>query len=271
MFIRSDSNIRNDRPRGVLKRMLKNRLLRWMVRHSAGFMPMASLGQQYFEKYGAAPDQCFWVPSIPDYEIFADVPEAEVARARKELDLDPTRKYLLFAGRFIACKRIDQLIQAMVRIADERSDWDLLMAGDGPIRAELERSVPPEHTSRIRWLGFQGWERLRLIYKMARVLVLPSESEAWGVVIMEAMAAGETIVASDIVAAAVELVEDGVSGRIHAAGDLDALTAALREVTDPERIDGFLRAVPASLAAWRRDHDPVDGVRAALRSVDAMP
>lgn len=264
-FIRADSNISNDKPATALHAWLKRRLLGWVVRNTSGFMPMGSRGQEYFVKYGARPDQCFWVPSIPDYDLFANVPKEEIEKARQEFGLSRDRRYLVYSGRFIPVKRLDQLLEAFERIADDRQDWDLLMVGAGPLEEELKRSIPDRLNDRVKWLGFCPWEQLRAIYHAADVLALSSTSEAWGLVILEASAAGMVVVASDIVAAADELIEDGVNGRRFRAGDVDDLTGALHDVTDPEGYRRLHAAVGPSLEDWKKRADPVDGVRRALQ------
>jgi glycosyltransferase involved in cell wall biosynthesis len=68
-----------------------------------------------------------------------------------------------------------------------------------------------------------------------------------------------------VVGAAVELVHDGENGRLIPPGNEEALRDALLEVTDPARIDAMKAASEKSLEKWRREADPVEGFRQALR------
>src|SRR6185295_10879861 len=121
----------------------------------------------------------------------------------------------------------------------ERPDWDLLIAGQGLLNDELRRRVPEALRSRVKWTGFlEGTENV-LAFHAAEILVLPSDHEPWALVIQEAMAAGLVVVASNIVGAAHEIVEDQVSGRIFAAGNLNQLVQAIRDVTDPAAFDRY--------------------------------
>ena len=190
---------------------------------------------------------------------------------RQRFSLSPGRRYLVYSGRFIPVKRLDQLLEAFARIAGDRPDWDLLMVGAGPLEEQLKQAVPGPLRDRVKWLGFCPWEDLRAIYHASHALALASTSEAWGLVIMEAMAAGMVVVASDIVAAADELVEDGVNGRRFRAGDLDDLTEVLRDVTGEETYRRYRAAVGPSLEAWKRRADPVNGVRQALEYLGVLP
>jgi glycosyltransferase involved in cell wall biosynthesis len=84
------------------------------------------------------------------------------------------------------------------------------------------------------------------------------------------MAAGLPVVASHVVGAARDLVEDHISGRIFPSGDLSQLADALRDVTDDLRWPLFRAAAPNSLAAWRRRVDVIGEVRRALNDADAF-
>jgi glycosyltransferase involved in cell wall biosynthesis len=97
------------------------------------------------------------------------------------------------------------------------------------------------------------------------VLILPSDYEPWALVINEAAASGLAIVSSSVVGASYELVRDGVNGFVFPPGDLAAATAALRSATDPERVETLKAGSQIVLEDWRRDGDPVHGLRAALR------
>ena len=267
VFMRSDSNIRGDRPRSAPQAWLKRRLVGWVVRHCDGVMPMGQLGQAYFEKYGADLKRCFWVPYEPNYDYYGSVDAQALEAFRAEHGLSADRRHLLFSGRLIPVKRVDLLIDAFARIAEERPEWDLVIAGDGPLREALEQRVPEPLRQRVRWLGFCDMEPMVRAYHAADVLVLPSDYEPWGVVLNEAMAAGLAVVASDVVGAAYDMVSDRVNGRLFTSGDVTEFAEALRDVTDPERHDAYRRAVPDVLAEWRRRADPVEGIRKALASL----
>jgi glycosyltransferase involved in cell wall biosynthesis len=169
-------------------------------------------------------------------------------------------------------KRPDLLIDAFGAVAGERPDWDLVMVGGGPLRESLELRIPPDLRRRFVWTGpLDDQPAVSALYRSADVLVLPSDYEPWALVVNEATAAGLAIVASHVVGAAAELVRDGVNGRIFPAGDLAALTDALRDVTAPGRVDAMRAESAEALADWRRRGDPVEGLRAALTYCKILP
>lgn len=270
VFLRGDSNIQGDRPRGFIHRWVKQRIVRWAIRQCRGVMPMGAFGRRYFERYGADPAWSFLVPFEPDYEYFAHAPAADVQGFRDEHGLVNERRRLIYCGRLVSVKRVDLLIDAFTAVAGRRAGWDLLIAGEGLLRPELESRVPDSIKDRVKWLGFCDVQRLRLAYHASHVMVLPSDYEPWAVVVNEAIAAGLVVVASDVVGAAHELVKEGGNGAIFSAGSVDALTQSLLDVTDPARYEGYRSQVASVLRAWRTDADPVEGVRRALQEVGLM-
>jgi glycosyltransferase involved in cell wall biosynthesis len=102
------------------------------------------------------------------------------------------------------------------------------------------------------------------------VLVHPSDYEPWALVINEAAAAGMAIVSSSVVGAAAELVRDGFNGRVFPPGDLIQLTDCLMDVTDPAWTASMKQASAEMLKQWRQERDPIDGLRAAMRSAGVI-
>ena len=270
VMIFGDSNIRGDLASGV-KRLVKRALVVPLVTRADALLACGSLGLRYFERYGADPSRVFVAPYEPDYALIERVTPAEAEAAAASFGLRPGRRRVIFSGRLVSTKRPDLLLNAFARLLDERPEWDLVMAGDGPLRAELAASLPPAAAGRVVWTGFlDDQARLSALYRACDVLVLPSDHEPWALVVNEAAGAGLALVCSDRVGASADLVEEGVNGLTFPAGDGEALLDALRTVTDPSRIEAFKSASAGVLARYRRESDPVAGWRRALASVGAI-
>ena len=264
-FIWGDSNIRGDTAAG-LESAAKRTILGVLLPRTAGVMPCGSLGKAYFRRYGVPEDRMFLVPNEPDYTLIETIDPAMVEQTAARFGINRSRHRIIFSGRLARIKRVDLLINAFAQIADERPDWDLIIAGDGPLRGELASTVPGQFRDRVIWLGFLSDQReMAAVYRLSDVLVLPSDNEPWALVVNEAAAAGLAIVASDVVGAAAELVRDGVNGYVFPHGDLAALTQSLRKVTEPQHLDAMKAGSAQVLAEWRRVADPVQGLRDALR------
>jgi glycosyltransferase involved in cell wall biosynthesis len=201
-----------------------------------------------------------------DNERFAAM-SAEARPSRRErlesLGLDPGLPTVIFSGKLIEQKRPLDLIRAIGRCDGA---LNLLMLGDGALRAEVDRCAAGLP---VRCLGFVNQAALPGWYACADILALPSGREPWGLVVNEGMACGLVPVVSDAVGAAADLVE-GV-GEVFPAGDVAALTAALtraaanrgeRQAVLRTRLSRFTLATTAAgyeqaaLALGRRRHAP---------------
>jgi glycosyltransferase involved in cell wall biosynthesis len=264
VFVFGDSNLRGDAARGLkgfIKRLYVGKVVAWCD----GVMPCGTLGAKFFAKYGATPDRTFFMPYEPDYAMLAGISKAEIDAAAETYKLNRQRRRVVYCGRLVEVKCVDLLVKAFVAIAEERPEWDLLVIGDGPLRAELEGLIPAALKSRVLWTGFlDNQKTISALYRASDVLVLPSRYEPWAVVVNEAVAAGMAMVCTNVVGAAEELVRDGVNGRLFPPGDLAELTKALRDVTKNGEIDRLKAGSAGVLADWRKRADPVDGLRQAL-------
>lgn len=264
-YIWGDSNVRLDHPRG-LTRLIKPLLVGSILSLASGALACGRYGKAYFEKYGVPPERIFLFSNEPDYDLIFSLPTSKIEEVSQRFSLDPNRRRLVYSGRLIEVKRVDLLIDAFIRIAAQRPNWDLVIIGDGALRKDLEARVPNELASRVIWTGFlDDQPAVSALYRLCDVLVLPSDYEPWALVINEAAAAGLAMVASDVVGAAPELIREGENGQTFPRGDLAALCSALLEVTDPANIDRMKQASAAVLARWRKIADPVDGLHQALR------
>jgi colanic acid/amylovoran biosynthesis glycosyltransferase len=148
---------------------------------------------------------------------FYDVPQAPVA--------DTSR--FVCVGRLCEAKGQILLVNAVAKLIKKGSSIDLVLAGDGPLRAELEELIDKlairEH---VRITGWVDGDRVRDEILGARALVLPSFAEGLPVVIMEAMALRRPVI-STYVAGIPELVVPGKTGWLVPAGSLDDLVTAI--------------------------------------------
>ena len=95
----------------------------------------------------------------------------------------------------------------------------LVFAGDGPLRAELEkRAIQLGLSDRMRILGFVNQSQLPAVYRAADLLVLPSLYEPFGLVVNEAMLCGCPAAVSDRVGAKYDLVKEGETGYVFPVG-----------------------------------------------------
>lgn len=148
---------------------------------------------------------------------------ARFAKA-KPLDLGEGKK-VLFLGRIEARKGLEVLVRAMARLDD--LDAQLIVAGTGP-EEKYCRNLAESLDLDVRFLGRLGEEELPRIYRRADVYCAPGlGGESFGIVLLEAMAAGAPVVCSDLLG--YRAVASGAATLVPA-GQTGPLAAALREV-----------------------------------------
>lgn len=240
------------------------------------WLTIGDLNAAYYRGFGIAPHKLIPVPYAVDNAYFqskiaALSPQREVLRA--SLGLEPGRPIILFAAKLIDRKQPLPLLGAFAELVhddDARKPY-LLYAGDGPQRGALEKTIALSGLGEsVKVLGFKGQADLAALYDLCDIFVLPSEREAWGLVVNEAMNAGRAIVCSDRIGAAPDLVVPGLNGHIYPFGNDTALTAALRDcLVDPERLAAMGQASLDRINQWSFDQD-LDGLCRALRETTGV-
>lgn len=141
---------------------------------------------------------------------------------------------LLFVGRLTPVKGLRVLLEAFAAAHANLPDLALTIVGDGDDRVHLERLAAPMGEA-VRFLGYQSQQGVADALADADALVLPSFAEGLPVVLMEALAAGKPVICTQL-AGVGELVENGVSGFIVPAGDVESLATRICDMAeDPER------------------------------------
>lgn len=150
-------------------------------------------------------------------------PVVDRVAARAELGLTPDRVVIALIGYLVALKRGDIAIAAMRALpADVAARATLLVVGDGPERAKWEAQAADLP---VRFLG-QRDDVHHLLRNVVDIVILPSESEAFGIVLLEAAAAGLPRIGSNV-GGIPESIKHGVDGLIVPVDDALALAAAI--------------------------------------------
>jgi glycosyltransferase involved in cell wall biosynthesis len=154
---------------------------------------------------------------------------------------------LVFAGRLTAAKALPVLLEALQALDGVR----LVVAGDGPDRALVEQTTQDLALGdRVRFLGSQPRERVLELFLAADLAVLSSAWENHPHCVVEALAVGTPVVATDVGGVG-ELVQDGVNGLLVPPGRPHELAAALRRVVGDDALRARLAAAAApSVAAY---------------------
>lgn len=134
-----------------------------------------------------------------------------------------------FAGRLVRQKGLHFLLDTAALMRDLAPAVRFMIAGDGPLRHELENRASVEHLSNVRFLGELA--DIRPALATFDVAVIPSEWEPFGIVALEAMAMGLPVVASDVDGLP-EVVEDNKTGLLVPFGNADRLSRTIQRLRD---------------------------------------
>ena len=150
-----------------------------------------------------------------------------------EIRRDVSQPIVLFVGRLVPYKGVDVLLDAMAGL-----NAVALIVGEGPQRASLEAQAHRLGVaSRVRFVGSVTDQELASLYRACDVFVLPSvtRQEAFGVVQLEAMAAGKPVVSTDLGTGVGWVNRHGETGYVVPPRDAGALREAIqRLLTDPD-------------------------------------
>jgi glycosyltransferase involved in cell wall biosynthesis len=174
-------------------------------------------------------------------------------------DGHPDEVVLLYVGRLSTEKQIDHLKPVLEQLPGVR----LAIVGDGPARADLQARFAGTPTT---FMGYMKGEALSQAYASADVFVFPSALETFGLVVVEAMAAGLPVVASRVGGVA-DVVDEGRTGYTFEVGDIRALVDGVRQVTADRARMTFMGQTARSFAetqSWPAMMDEVVDLYAQL-------
>ena len=150
-----------------------------------------------------------------------------------EEPFEPDGPVIAFVGSLVPQKGVDILIESFKKI--ETKNTNLIMVGDGPERKRLESLAAG--SKNIQFLGRR--KGIKNILTKSDVLVLPSREEGFGLVLLEAMAAGTPVVAANV-GGIPEIVEDGLSGILVEKDNPEKLAIAIDRVLQDEELRNTL-------------------------------
>jgi len=223
-----------DHNRSALKEKIKS----WIVNRADAFFCFGKSSAAYLLSLGVKESQIAVKHAAVIDEDIIRMRYNEV-KSRAYLDLTRNKKFV-YVGRLAEEKNLELLIEAFKSVAKNKSvsTWDLLFVGDGPARQKLELlSGTFVSDNRIKFAGGFPWYKVPDWLASSDVLVLPSKSEPWGLVVNEAMVCGMPVIVSEKCGCAEDLVisqQNGFTFDPESQQELE--TAMLFFTQNPEKI-----------------------------------
>ncbi|MFW6010607.1 MAG: N-acetyl-alpha-D-glucosaminyl L-malate synthase BshA, partial [Gemmatimonadota bacterium] len=168
---------------------------------------------------------------IPNF-IDPDVYDRDRYPCHRDVLAPEGERIVMHISNFREVKRVSDVVRIFARVA-RRTPARLVMIGDGPERHRAEETAKAEGVrDQVAFLG--KLESVAELLACADLLLLPSTEESFGLVALEAMATGVPVVGTSGSGLS-EVVEDGVTGRLHPVGDIEAMAASGQELLgDPD-------------------------------------
>lgn len=221
------------RPRRRWTEMLKQLVLRPLLALTSAVLVIGNANRRFYEHYGVPRVRQFFTPYSVDNDYFlaqCDLVETARSQRRHAHGWADDVTVIGFSGKLIPRKGVEDIVDAVANLQAEGCRAGLLIIGDGPGRAALEERARSRQLKWTVFAGFRNQSELAAWYVCMDGFVLPSRFETWGLVLNEAMLFGLPVIASSMVGAGEDLIEEGKNGYIFDMGNVDALTAKLRSL-----------------------------------------
>jgi glycosyltransferase involved in cell wall biosynthesis len=209
------------------------RVLLYCAAGGAGGAPQAD----YLTRLGLPSQRVFQGYDVVDNEYFEDkATESRKQKAESRQKYSLPERYFLASARFTEKKNLPRLLRAYALYrkqgAEPQAPWDLVLLGDGPLRAQLEalRAELGLEQS-VHFAGARPYSALPTFYALAGAFVHASTTEQWGLVVNEAMACGLPVLVSHRCGCAPDLVRAGRNGFTFDPGDVEALSALMSKIS----------------------------------------
>lgn len=207
VVISNESNVRDHVRMGM-----KERFKQFLLGRADAFFCFGKSSAAYLEKLGAKPSQILTQKAaVVDNEVILEHYQKAIGERESRKKAKNWARYnFIFVGRLIPPKNLPLLLDAFAEISAETSEWGLVLLGEGEQKGELQRLAQNNNT--IRFESGVPWYEVAEYLALADVLVLPSESEPWGLVVNEAMICGLPVLVSEPSGCVDDLVKIGQNG-----------------------------------------------------------
>ncbi len=223
-----------DRKRIWLKERVKGL---WIKKYFDSAFVAGERSADYLKKLGFPADRIWRGYDVVDNEYFMRK-SAEVRMNEKEWreKLGVSDRFFLYVGRFSPEKNLLNLLEAYRIYQDmvKENAWGFVFVGSGPQEQEIISRADKLGLKNLIFPGFKQIDELPQYYALASCFIIPSISEAWGLVVNEAMACGLPVLVSERCGCVPELVHPGINGYIFNPLDIEQIAYYMMRVSSGE-------------------------------------
>nr|CRH08066.1 Putative GT4 [Candidatus Magnetococcus massalia] len=207
---------------------IPRRWIQWAAGQAAGLVTVCAALKESLVALGVAPERISVLRNGVDLDFFHPAPSHDDRQLLRQT-LKLNRHTLLSVGHLIPRKGHEIVVQALHQLQQHNAlpETELIICGDGPEKGALESLIDQQGLKeRVRMTGALPPEQLRDYYRAADGLVLASSREGWANVLLEAMACGTPVIASDVWGTP-EVVQNATAGQLFSPRTPQALVDAL--------------------------------------------
>jgi len=212
------------------------------------------LKHELIEQYGYPGGKIEVIPNGVDYVRFSKDASINTSAVRDALGIDPNERVILYLGRLMERKRVIDLVKAMPQILQKIPNARLVVVGKRNSNAEHIEQTARELflDAKVTMVDHVPYQEVPSYYAMADVYALPSSYEGFPFTILEAMAAGTPVVASNIPGIDEQIVPFE-TGLLHPVGDIDMIASHIVQL-----LEGPSLAIKLSAAGKRLVEEKYD-------------
>ncbi|HOJ34672.1 MAG TPA: glycosyltransferase [Candidatus Hydrogenedentes bacterium] len=243
-----------------------------LVRCANAWIAYGTRAKEYLVSLGAREEKTFCAYNTVELDYFATnaaLSDEERVSLRRQLSIS-TEYVALYCGNLLKMKGITELLQGFAAFSKKHDNVTLLLVGSGRDKTYFEtlaRTLGIDE--RVVFVGYVDRASLPRYYGIADILVHPSHSEVWGLVINEALACGVPVIATEVCGAVADLLRHGENGFIIPVKSPRAISDALAQFfelppAEQQAMRAAARAAVAPYTIQRAADAFVSAVRCAL-------
>jgi glycosyltransferase involved in cell wall biosynthesis len=205
----------------------------FLLRIPQAFLVPGKLAMQYLLSYGVKAEQIYMVPiNCVDTKLLncqAQLAHRDTDQIKRKLGIQ-AKHSILYVGRLVPGKGLSILLNAYEDLRRRLSDIALVIVGGGSQRDSLESEVVRRKVPDVHIVGPQPYEALPKYYGISDCLVLPTLSDQWPLVVLEAMSSGLPVVTTTRCGNVPDLIDGRSTGLVVEPGNVSELSQAVQDV-----------------------------------------
>jgi glycosyltransferase involved in cell wall biosynthesis len=208
--ILSNETTSNDHERNGIKEFFKG----FIIKQFNGYFNFGTSSENYLTCLGISPLKMLVKRNCVDNKALKEIYLNNLPRRmQQQKSLNIPLKNFIFVGRLIDYKNLFHFLEAFHSAQQKSTEkWGVIILGDGELKTELQKFVYDKLIENVSFNKGVSWQQVPEYLALSNVLVLPSYSEPWGLVVNEAMACGLPVIVSEKCGCAIDLVKNGENG-----------------------------------------------------------